>query len=298
MNNKNPAWIKHPAVLLSPLLIIFAGLFLAGICITLLQSFGVILPGIEGKGFSTYSELFSTRWFKQDFLFSIRVAFFSAGISIFLGVLLALGIWQLPEKLKPFSSVYKIALILPHIMVGFLVLVLFSRSGILSSILFHIQKAAGIQTGDLTPFPDVVFNQSGIGIIAAYVYKETAFAAIMLHASLRRINRNLITTAGMLGAGPLLTFKRIILPEITPTIHSTYIILFIFSFGAYDIPSIIGPSTPSVLTVKAVTDYFQRDNVYRLYALASLVFMFIFCILFVWIYFMIAGKMNARVRKI
>ena len=150
--------------------------------------------------------------------------------------------------------VYKIPLILPHIAVAFLVLVFWTKSGFVSSICFHLGWVQ--RPGD---FPSVVYGGTGLGMILAYLYKETPFVILLAWAVLKRLDPRLIQTAYMLGAGRWRVFRRVVLPHMRHVLHTTFIILFLYGFGAFDIPFLVGESSPGMLSIEAFNLYFRRS---------------------------------------
>lgn len=272
----------------------FILLISAGIGFTLLQSFGMILPvPVEQGKLQSYIRLFTDPWFWKSFFYSFYIAFFSAAISIIAGTLLAYNIWKLPLKLKIYAEVYKIPLILPHISIAFIILILAGRTGFFSSILYHCKIIK-----DQTEFPSILFGGNGIGIIIAYVYKETPFVVLMLMAIFKKINPRMIETARMLGAGKITIFFRIILPFLFPAINSIFVILFLYSFGAFDIPFILSESNPEMLSVSVFNLYFRRDMVNRPYAMAILMIMFVFSCIFIFLYSRLVSGLESRERTL
>ena len=279
---------------LLPLLIPFALLFVGGIVFALLQAFGLAVPVESGKpGFSAFIEALSSAWFYRSFGYSIYIGFTSAVISVTGGTALAYFLWQLPVTRQKSGLITRIPLILPHIAVGFLVLLFFSQSGFFSSLAFHI----GLIDSP-AEFPSLVYNKSGGGILMAYVYKEIPFVVIMVFAILKRFNRDIICAASMLGAGGRRIFFRLIFPHIYPVVSTTFIILFLFSFGAFDIPFIIGTSSPEMLSVHVFNVYFKRDLSLRPYAMAMLVLMLLFSLSITWLYSRIIRKIDMTYRSV
>lgn len=279
---------------LLPLLVPFIALFVTGIAVTFLQSFGLFAPGTGDTGlFSAYRAVVSEPGFLHSFRYSLWVAFVSALTAVFLGIILALGIWRLSAGLRRTAVIYKLPLILPHISVAFIMLILFSQSGITASVARHlgfIENAAG--------FPDLFYNGSGGGIILSYVWKETPFAALMVLSVLHTLDPRYLDTARMLGGSPWKRFRRVILPHIAPAVHTTFIILFLYSFGAFDIPYLAGESSPQMLSVKVFNLYFRRELALRPQAMAMLAMMLFFALLFILIYLRIAGRLNPETRKL
>jgi len=279
---------------LSPLLVPFAVIFSTGIVMAILQSLGMFLPvSVEGEIFSAYRELFTGLWFYQNFGFSLYCAFVSACISVAVGTLLSYGIWRLPLGIQRLGVLTKIPLILPHIAVAFIVLMLFSKTGYISSIFYHMGLIDSAEQ-----FPSILFSGNGYGIIIAYIYKEVPFVILLVTAVLRKFDIQRIQTAYMLGASRITIFFRIVLPFLLPVVNTSFIILFLYSFGAFDIPFMIGESHPGMLSVQVYNLYFRRDLVNRPSAMAILVVMFFFSLIFIYLYSRISSKLDSMERKI
>jgi putative spermidine/putrescine transport system permease protein len=288
--------VKRRSVLLYllPLLVPFVLLFLGGSTFALLQSFGFLSPiPIEAGPFDAYRRLLSNPWFYRSFGFSLYVGFVSASVSTAIGTVLAYLIWGLPLKTQRYSIIYKIPLILPHIAVAFIVLILFSRSGILSSILYN----AGL-TQSQQDFPSILFGGNGLGIIIAYIFKEVPFVVLLVSGILKKFDPRHIHTAVMLGASRTSIFFRIVVPFLMPVINTTFIILFLYSFGAFDIPYILSESRPEMLSIYVFNLYFKRDLINRPYAMAVLVMMLAFSTLFIFGYTRLVSRLGAEERKL
>ncbi|WP_462325014.1 ABC transporter permease [Desulfoplanes sp.] len=240
-----------------------------------------------------YVRLFQAPWMYEMFGFSLYVALVSALMATAGGTLIACGIWAMPVVFRRMSLVYKITLILPHIAIGFIILVFFSQTGILAS----FAQSMGLITGP-GDFPNILYSRAGWGLIAAYTYKEMPFAILMVLGPLAGFDRRLVTSAAMLGAGRGRIFMRIILPHIAPAVHSVFIILFLYAFGAFDIPYILGNSKPAMLSIEVYNLYFKRDLVNRPTALAMLMLMFFFSVLFIMLYSRTVASLGARERKL
>lgn len=273
----------HPSYLhlryLSPLLIPFSLFFVGGIVLAVLQSLGIGLPfPYEGGLLDSYKALL-TPYMLRSFLLSIKVGAIAALFSVVIGTILAVGLWRMPSFLQQAGVIYKIPLILPHLAVGFIVFFFWAKSGLISSAMFH----AGITTSP-QDFPSILFGGDGWGMIIAYVYKQIPFALLMIYASLKRLDMRLLETAYMLGAGKVRAFKTVTYPHISGTIHSTFCILFLVGFGAFEIPFLLGGSQPAMLSIEAYNLYFRKELYHRPQAMAILIAIFIFSIAFLTIY--------------
>jgi putative spermidine/putrescine transport system permease protein len=279
---------------LSPLLLPFVAVFGCGLLITLLQSFGIWMFSYRYEDMLfAYKELFGSRWFYQSALFSLYVAAISATIAVVLGTLLAYQLWRLPQRLHTILAMYKIPLILPHIGVGFLAVILLAKTGVFSAILHSLGL---LET--FAAFPNLLYGSYGVDLIGAYVYKETPFVMIMIYGMLCRLDRRLLDTGHMLGASSLRIFFSLVVPYLLPIINTSFIILFVYSFGAFDLPFILGDSYPGMLAIRVYEYFFQKDLVMRPLAMALLSLMFLFSTLFIVGYLHFVRRVALEVRKL
>ncbi len=284
----------HLAIRLLPLLLPVLLVFGGGLAITLLQSFGLLMFSYRYDDlFFAYRDLFSDSWFLRSAAFSSYVAFTSTFLAIALGTALAYAIWQLPERQRKFTTIYKIPLVLPHIAVGFLAVILLAKTGILSSIAYRLSLIDTFER-----FPDLLYTPSGIDLISAYIYKETPFVIVMVYAMLSRFDRRQIAAARMLGAGTMRIFFSLILPFILPAINTTFVILFIFTFGGFDLPFVLGDSFPGMLSIRVYDYFFQKDIALRPVAMAMLTLIFLFSLLFICLYLRLSARLAREVRKL
>ena len=279
---------------LSPLLLPYLALFCGGVFLTVCQSFGILTPlPTQGGALDAYAKLAADRSFYASFVFSIGVAATSAFISVAIGTLLAYRTWQLPQKLASVALVYKIPLILPHIAVAFVVLIFWSQSGIVASAAHGLGLIHA-----MADFPNLLYSGWGMGMILAYALKGTPFAMLLVLALLVRFDTRQIQTAAMLGASGLRIFISVVLPRLAPAMHTGFIILFLYSFGAFDIPYVLSESRPGMLSIQVYDLYFKHDLSRRPEAMAILVIMFCFAVLFIVAYSKVVHRLDNGVRKL
>ncbi len=279
---------------LLPLLLPFLLVFGCGLGITLLQSFGLLMFSYSYDDlFFAYREVFANPWFLQSVAFSLYIAATASGLAIVLGTALAYAVWKMPGRYQRFTIIYKIPLVLPHIAVGFLAVIFLAKTGILASLAFHLGLIQSFED-----FPDLLYTPAGIDLISAYIYKETPFVMVMVYAMLVRFDRRQIYTARMLGAGKLKIFFSLILPFILPAINTTFIILFIFTFGGFDLPFVLGDSYPGMVSIRVYEYFFQKDLALRPVAMAMLTLIFIFSLLFIALYLRLSAGLVRGVRKL
>lgn len=271
---------------LLPALLPFLLFFVGGIVVTLVQSFGMMNPLINHDSIWTaYGTILTHSRFTLSILFSMYVALVSSLLAIILGTFLAYTIWNLPPAIQAKTLVYKIPIILPHIAVAFITMIFLSRSGIVSSICHSL----GI-ISDIQEFPDLIFSSYGIGEIVAYTAKETSFVSLMAMSVLVRFDRRYIDTARQLGAGRMRILFQVVLPRLREILVTTFLILFIYTLGAFEIPYILGADNPGMLSLHVYNYYFMHDLADRPVAMALLIIMFVICLLLAVLYFHLSHK--------
>ncbi|MFW5838172.1 MAG: ABC transporter permease [Desulfovibrionaceae bacterium] len=297
MGEERPAAMKRrgpvPWLMLAPLALPFVLLFGAGVGTAVLQSFGLLSPiPLETSPLEAYARL-GEGPFWASFWFTVRVALGSALLSVSAGAVLAWWIWGLSSRLRFMGLAHKVPLILPHIAVAFIVLIIFSQSGVLAS----AAHQAGLIDAP-AEFPAVLFAGNGAGLMLAYGYKGAGFAVLLCLALLDRLDRTHVLTARMLGASGPRIFWRIAVPHMAPALNTSFIILFLYAFGAFDIPYLLSESHPGMLSITVYDLYFQRGLDRRPEAMAMLVGMLAFSAAFIWAYTRAAARWRGRGRKL
>ena len=105
----------------------------------------------------------------------------------------------------------------------------------------------------------LVHDSFGWGIIFAYVWKEAPFVALMVLPTLGGGVKAWREAARTLGAGPWQALRHVVLPLTWPALAASGAILFAFSFGAFELPYVLGRSYPRALPVLAYERYVSPD---------------------------------------
>ncbi len=151
---------------------------------------------------------------------SLRVAFWSVTLSLPLGLLAAwaLARWQFYGKTL-LNGLIHLPLVLPPVVVGYGLLVLFGRKGPLGAWLY--------ETFGIT----VAFSWRGAALAAAVMAFPLMVRAMRL--SLEAVDRRLEAAARTLGAGPVNAFLTVTLPLMAPGILAGAILAFARSLGEF-----------------------------------------------------------------
>jgi molybdate transport system permease protein len=151
---------------------------------------------------------------------SLKVALWAVATSLPLGVLAALALARGRFWGKDVLDVcVHLPLILPPVVTGYLLLLLFGRNGPLGRLL--------AETTGLV----FAFRWTGAALAAAVMAFPLMVRAIRL--SIDAVDRRLEDAAGALGAGPLWVFLTVTLPLILPGIIAGAILAFARSLGEF-----------------------------------------------------------------
>jgi putative spermidine/putrescine transport system permease protein len=251
---------KFPVILLLPSILLGA-LLLAGAGSAIVQSLGYIPAlGLYDVTFSYYAAVFTRPEFVSSIALSLFIAAVSSAIAAGGGILLSAA---LVSGRRVSARLVRLPILVPHTVVALFVIMIFSGSGLLSRTLYDF----GI-IGSPDAFPPVLFNANGAGVILAYLWKEIPFIAYFTLALMSSVSRTLGEAAGNLGASGFKTFLHVTLPLSMPAVKKAFLITFAFSFGAYELPYLLGATLPRALPVQAYIEYLNPDLQNRPYAMA------------------------------
>lgn len=268
MSSANRLTNRQFVLLLAPALVIVLLLFGGGLAYSVLQSLGwQPLIGRTILSLDAYHNLLFAPAYKEVFwsglIFSLWVSLASTMLSAVLAVVIALLIQQTARRSRFWSFLLQFNLPVPHLVAAIGLLFLLSQSGLVS----RGTTALGLTT---TPadFPVLVRDTGGVGIIIAYVWKEVPFIGVIVFGVLKSLNESVVQAARNLGANAWQCFRYIILPLIAPSLLSSSLIVFAFTFGAYEIPALLGVRYPRALPVTALFLFNDADLNSRTEAMA------------------------------
>lgn len=267
-------------LLLAPASLVLLGLFAGGVFLAVVQSTGFFAPiGEHAFTLTHYSAMLLNREFQLSLFLTITVAAISTVLSAAAGVGLALSVRRLAGRWPLLNALVQVPIAVPHIVMAVLLLNVISQSGLVARIAY----AAGLLA---TPneFPVLVNDRYSIGIVAAYVLKESPFIAVVALAMLARIGGEYEALAATLGASRWQRFRYVTFPMLAPAVVSSSVIVFAFIFGAFEVPFLLGRPYPSMLGVVAQRRFTSIDLTERPDAIALSVLMSIITAACVWAY--------------
>ncbi|MDP3263691.1 MAG: ABC transporter permease subunit [Tabrizicola sp.] len=250
--------------LLAPAILVIGGLFLASLALGLVRSFGYLPAiGLTDPTLGAYRAVLTDPAFLRSLGLTLWIALASTAIA----ALIALGAALLLRQTFPGRALalflFQLNLTIPHIVGAIGILYLFSQSGSFA----RLAHATHLIT---TPadFPALVFDPYAIGIILTYVWKEVPFIGLILLARMQTIGADYEAVARSHGATRGQAVRHILLPLLMPSLIGASALTFAFSFGAYEIPALLGASFPKALPVLAYQSFTDVDLTSRPEALA------------------------------
>lgn len=281
-----------PYVLLIPQMILSI-LFLKGLLTGITQSFGVIPAfGLKEPTFQYYKEVLTKPEMLQSVLYSLKIAFLSASLATAGGVFFCAVLVMKGKTKGGFMRMIQLPIIVPHVVVALFVINIFAQNGILARLAYALGMIQEQQQ-----FPAIVYNVHGVGIILAYLWKEIPFIIYFVIALMANINGKLGEAAVNLGAGKWTAFRKVTLPLCKNTILSGFLIIFVFALGAYELPFILGTTTPKALPILAYQQYTHPDLKNRPYSMALNGIIIIISLISAVIYFTLMQKNIKNITK-
>ena len=263
-----------------PSLLLIIVLFGGGLFFAVMGSLGFFSPlGESAFTFGNFRSIAQNREVRAAVFFTLSLTFVSTALSALGGILLAVWLRHLMRKSTVLKTLLQIPLAVPHLAISLILLNLLTPSGIFARLFY----ASGL-INTPSDFPVLVMDAYGIGIILAYVLKETSFIALIVLTVLVRVGDEFEQVAKNLGANLWQRFRFVTLPLIAPPVVFSSLIVWVFVFGAFEIPFVLGRTFPTMLAVTAQRKFNSTDLTERPEAFALAVFMTLITTLFVWLY--------------
>jgi len=267
-------------LLLLPAMSLIVILFFGGLAVGLMRSFNYMpIIGLTDPDWSAYLAVFTDKEFYLSFLLTFHIAFTSTVISSILAIGAALLLRRQFVGRAIVNFLFQLNLTVPHLVGAIGILYLFSQSGSFARLAAEWGMIA--RPGD---FPALVFDPYAIGIILQYVWKEVPFIGVIVLANMQSIGEDYESVARSLGASRWQSFRHVLLPLIFPGVLSASVMVFAFTFGAYEIPAILGANYPAALPVLAYRKYTDVDLAARPEAMAMAIIIALLSAIMIYFY--------------
>ena len=237
---------------------------------------------VPGLSLATWVGLFTNPVYMDGLGYSIWLSVAPTVVSLLVAIPLSALMQANETSRNLFGTLYKVPLVVPTIVAGFLVLIILDRGGMASRLLAPL----GIT------MPKVVRDDLGVGAIIASAWKNIPFMVLIIAGAMAAINKDVLSAARTLGAGRLTVLLRIQLPLAQPGITAAVLLTFIGSVGSYVIPSLLGPSYPKPLSILMFEEGFQKGNWPLVYAMGTLLSIVAIAVLLA--YYAIIGSLGRQ----
>ncbi|ACD20844.1 ABC transporter permease [Paraburkholderia phytofirmans] len=243
-----------PWLLSIPALLLFVGLLLVPLILTLMLSFRVFsdTEGIEAAyTLNNYLEVVTDPYYGAIFLRTAGLAFAVTAASILLGV---------PETIilarmrRPWQSL-ALLVVLGPLLISVVVRtlgwqILLGNNGVVNSIL---------QALHITDRPvRLVFTMTGM--VLALTHVLVPFMVMSVWTTMQRLDPQVEWAGRSLGGSPIKIFRRVIFPQILPGVLSGSIIVFALSASAFATPALIGGRRLKVVATAAYDEFLGTLN--------------------------------------
>jgi len=235
-----------------------------------------------------FREALADAGFWPSFLLTARVAVVSTIVSAVAGTALAIAAAAAVPASWRLRVALQLPLYLPHVVAANMILLVFAQSGLFARVL-HVFGLAP----DVGDAPLLVYDAFGTGIALGFAFKETPFVAVLVYPFAAEVLATYGKAARTLGAGPLATARRIVLPMTWPALATASILVFAYGFGSFDVPYVLGRTYPKVLSAWAYELYTNVDHASRPLAMAVGVLIVGVNAVFVALYFLAARRYEA-----
>ena len=180
---------------------------------------------------NNYGYLFNDALYWKAYLNSMKIAFFSALIALFIGYPMAYG---MARSDRTWRKVLLMLVILPF-WTSFLLRVyawigLLNNSGIINNILIGL---------GVIDHP-IVMMKTDFAVYVGIVYSYLPFMVLPLYTTLEKMDLTLLEAAADLGCKPFKAFLTITLPLSLPGILAGFMLVFIPALGEFVIPDLLG----------------------------------------------------------
>jgi putative spermidine/putrescine transport system permease protein len=244
-----------PYLLSAPALLLFVGIVLAPLAMTVILSFNDwsmnrgIVPVFTWKN---WREVFGDGYYYGIFFRTLRTA---ALVTLITAVFGAPEAYVLNRMRNPWKGLFLLVVLAPLLIsvvartLGW-ALLFGGETGLINKSLLGLGLIAA-------PIP-FMFTETGVVIALSHVL--IPFMVLAVWAALQRLDPQVENAARSLGAGPAVALYRVVLPQIMPGLLSGAIIVFALAASAFATPAIIGGRRLKVASTLAYDEFLNTLN--------------------------------------
>ncbi len=190
---------------------------------------------------------------------TLVIATAATALAAGLGLLVGTVVLLVPRHRWLVAGLAAVVVTVPHLVGAASVDLLLGDSGVLPRLL-------GVGPGS---WPDLVGGAWPVATVLEFAWKESAFVALVLVATVGPRLRDLLEVAAVLGAGPWQRWTRVLVPASLPALSGASVIVFVYTVGSYEVPWLLGRAFPEPLPVMAFRLFGSIDLAARPQAAAT-----------------------------
>ena len=194
---------------------------------------------------------------RADLLLGVRETLLIATASTVVACLVGLLVASLVLAAGPGARVVRalavLVLALPHLVGAVSTGLLLRDAGLAERV------ATSVGLPDAAGWPRLVAGPWSFATIAELAWKESAFVALVVIASLGVSHAARTEAAAALGASPWQRWTRVFLPASLPSLGASGLIVFVYSVGNYEVAWLLGRAYPEPLPVLAYRLFTSTD---------------------------------------
>lgn len=240
-------------LLVVPAALMIAVLFLYPLGFSLIAAFTNDAGQLTLAHFAKVYALYSS-----DIVFTVVIVLISVALLAVISITLSAVITLSPCRpiVRMLGFLYRLPLFIPFIVAAQMMRTFLAKNGLMNNAL--------VATDLFTPMETISWL-GWKGIIITFVWKQLAFATLLICGAMAALEPSQILAARNLGASrPGILFD-IILPQVLPAIGVALVLSTVTMMSVLSVPLMIGVGTPTMMTV----DMAFRVNSYGDYAVAN-----------------------------
>ena len=284
---------KITPYLLSAPVIVLCAILIISIINGVIQSFGII-PAFDmtKPTLAYYQEILHSESLMESIGLSLYLAVATTFLALAIGSLLCWSLILLKKKGGALEQILKIPILVPHTVVAILAINLLSSTGLLSRIFMTMGMTEAAEW-----ISCILYTPESWGVLMAYLWKEIPFLCYFIASVMGSIDGSYGDAARNLGAGKWRAFWNVTLPLCKPAILNSGLIIFCYSFGAYELPLLLGSTLPKALPVQTYIEYTHPDLTHRPYAMALNMIMLLICLIAAGVYYLLLRQKISETRR-
>jgi glucose/mannose transport system permease protein len=268
--------------------IILVGIFVYGAIgwnfVISLTAWDGLTPNYDFVGLDNYARLFRDEIFINALKNNIiLIIFLILGVTL-VGLILATLLDQNVKGENCFRTVYLFPMAITFVVTATIWVWMYDPTGgVLNSILDALHLGS-LKSGWRTD-PDIALYC----IILALIWQFSGYTMVVFLSGIRSVPVETVEAAKVDGAGPLQSYSKIIIPQLTPSILSIFTVMMIYALKAFDFIWVAGKGGPAgsteILAILMYKTAFSDNHFAYSAAIATILFLMAIAIVlpYLWI---------------